>query len=88
MMMQFAAEVLFPSFDAVPDAAEALAAAGCSYEIDHNTFDPDSSYVFGFVVGTTELAEIDIGRWVSRIVGPHGGDVVEWAYGEPWKIGE
>jgi hypothetical protein len=38
------------------------------------------------VTGTTELAELEIGGWVSGIVGPLGGDVVEWGYGEPWKI--
>jgi hypothetical protein len=38
------------------------------------------------VTGTTELAELEISGWVSGIVGPLGGDVVEWGYGEPWKI--
>jgi len=83
---RFAAEVLFLDPNDVPRARKALAAVGCEYAIDPDAHDPYSAAVFGMVTGTTELAELEIGGWVSGIVGPLGGDVVEWGYGEPWKI--
>jgi hypothetical protein len=41
---------------------------------------------FGWVTGTTGLAESVIGDWVQDIIEPLGGDVVEWAYGAPRPI--
>jgi hypothetical protein len=85
-MKRFAAEVLFLDPNDVPRATAALAAAGCDYAIDYDAIDPCGPTVFGMVTGATELAEGDIGQWLTDIVDPFGGDVVEWGYGEPWKI--
>jgi hypothetical protein len=87
-MKRFAAEVLFPDPNDVPRAVEALAAVDCEYEIDWNVIDPEGPTVTGMVTGTTELDEAKIGAWLGTIVIPVGGDVVEWSYGEPWKIRE
>jgi hypothetical protein len=83
--MKFAAEVLILDPADVPRVQAALAAAGCTYVIDTDAT-ADWPTVFGMAIGTTELKQDDIGSWLSDIVWPVGGDVVEWAYGEPWKI--
>jgi hypothetical protein len=85
-MKRFAAEVLFLDPNDVPRATAALIAVDCEYEVDHDAIDPYGPTVFGMVTGTTELGEVEVGHWVGDIVGPLGGDVVEWRYGEPWKI--
>jgi hypothetical protein len=86
MRRHFAAEVLFLDPADVPRARKALAAVNCEYTIDPDAHDPYSDAVFGMVTGTSSLEQGGIGDWLARIVGPHGGDVVEWGYGEPWKI--
>jgi hypothetical protein len=86
-MKRFAAEVLFLNPDDVPRAVEALAAADCEFTYDPESIDPCGPTVFGMVTGTTELDEDAVGHWVAAIIRP-GGDVVQWAYGEPWKIGD
>lgn len=77
---QFAAEVVFLDPADLPRAIEALALFGLNYKIDHDAIDPGGPTVFGFVTGTTELAEADIGCRVMQIVEPLGGAVVEWSY--------
>jgi len=62
----------------VPRGVEALAAAGCEFEIDHDAVDECGPTVFGWVTGTTELGEDDIGDWLLALVDPLGGDVVQW----------
>jgi len=61
------AEVLFLNPDNVPPAVEALAAAGCKFEIDHGAVDPCGPTVFGWVTGTTELGENELGDCCSRL---------------------
>jgi len=82
---QFKAEILFLDPADVPRATEALAAVNCNYEVDPNAID-DYPTVFGMVIGETALALDELSDWLMRIVEPLGGDVVEWNYGEPWKI--
>jgi hypothetical protein len=85
MMRPFAAEVLIRDPANVPRVREALAAVGCIYVIDADA-NGDPPTTFGMATGTTELKQNDIGSWLLGIVWPVGGDVVEWSYGEPWKI--
>jgi hypothetical protein len=85
---RFAAEVLFLNPNDVPRATEALAAVDCEFEINHQACDPYGPTMFGTLVGTTELDEDELGNWLLDTVRPLGGDVVEWGYGEPWKIAE
>jgi hypothetical protein len=77
---RFEAEILFLDPNNVPRAVEALAAADCEFEIDHDAIDPCGPTVFGMVTGTTELGENDIGDWLLAIVDPLGGDVVQWGF--------
>jgi hypothetical protein len=77
MQHKFEAEVLFRHADVVR-AVAALAAVGCIYDINVGVVDDD--YRFGWVRGVTELNEMEIGDWLSEIVEPFGGDVVEWGY--------
>jgi hypothetical protein len=84
---RFAAEILFLNPDDVPDAIEALAAAGCEWEYEPEAIDDHSPAVFGMVTGTTELDQAAVGDWLRKIIDPLGGDVVQWRIGEPWKIG-
>jgi hypothetical protein len=84
-MPKFAAEVLFLDPADVAHATEALAAVGCDYTIDRDAIG-DYPTVFGIVTGTTELKQDAIGDWLLDILGPLGGDTVEWGYGPPWKI--
>jgi hypothetical protein len=72
---KFQAEVLFRHADAMR-AVAALAAVNCIYEINVGVVDDD--YRFGWVRGVTELSEDALGDWLTNIVGPFGGDVVEW----------
>jgi hypothetical protein len=83
---RFCAEVLLANFNRVAPAAEALAAAGCEYEIDHDAIDPDGQAVFGLVTGVSSLPEGEIGLWLAGVLRGCGADIVEWGYGEPWKI--
>ena len=85
MPKRFAAEVLIRDPADVLRVREALAAVGCAYVIDADA-NGDPPTVFGMAVGSTELKQDDIGSWLLGIVWSVGGDVVEWAYGEPWKI--
>jgi hypothetical protein len=87
-MKRFAAEVLFLNPDDVAAAAAALAAVDCEFEIDHDAIDDYGPTVFGTVSGATTLDENEIGDWLSSIISQHGGDVVEWGYGEPWRPSE
>jgi hypothetical protein len=87
-MQRFAAEVLFLDPADVPCATEALAAANCEFAIDHDAIDEYGPTVFGMLTGTTELDLHPLGDWLLDLVRPLGGDVVEWAYGQPWKIRE
>jgi hypothetical protein len=80
MSTQFEAEILFLDPADVPRAIEALAAAGCEFEVDHDAFDECGPTVFGWATGTTELDENDIGDWLLAIVDPLGGDVVQWGF--------
>jgi hypothetical protein len=72
----FEAEVLFLDPRDVPRAVEALTAVGCEFEIDHDAVDPCGPTVFGWVTGTTELGENELGDWLLAIVDPLDGDVV------------
>jgi hypothetical protein len=85
MRRRFAAEVLILDPADVPRVRKALAAAGCTYEIDTDA-NGDPPTVFGMATGNSELDEGSIGDWLQSIVWPVGGDCVEWRYGEPWKI--
>jgi hypothetical protein len=85
---RFCAEVLLANFNRVAPAAEALAAAGCEYEIDHDAIDPDGPAVFGLITGVSSLPEGEIGLWLTSVLRGCGADIVEWGYGEPWKIGD
>jgi len=85
MPKRFAAEILVRDIADLPRVRAALAAVGCSYEIDTDA-NGDPPTVFGMVTGTTELKQDAIGDWLLDIVWPVGGNVVEWSYGEPWKI--
>lgn len=87
-MRRFAAEVLFLRPDDVPRAAAALAAVDCDFDIDYDAIDDYGPTVWGMVTGVTKLDELEIGDWLHSIVDPHGGDVVAWRYGAPWKIAE
>ena len=86
MWKRFAAEILFLNPDDVPAAIDALAAVDCEYEYDPDAIDDYSNAVFGMVTGTTKLSEGEIGSWLVCIIDRFGGDVVQWSYGEPWKI--
>jgi hypothetical protein len=83
--MKFAAEILIRDPVDVPRVRKALATVGCTYVIDVDA-NGDPPTTFGMAIGTTELKQDDIGPWLSGIVWPVGGDVIEWGYGEPWKI--
>jgi hypothetical protein len=85
-MKRFAAEVLVLWPRDLPRVVEALAAVDCELEIDHSLIDEHGPTLFGFCTGNTELPEGDIGSWLTSIIWPLGGDVVEWSYGEPWEI--
>jgi len=76
---QFEAEILFLDPIDVPRATEALAALGCEYKVDPDAIDDYGlPTVWGRVTGATELDELALGDWLSGIVDPLGGDVVEW----------
>jgi hypothetical protein len=75
---EFEAEVLFFDPADVPRATEALVALGCEYKVDPDAIDEHGPTVFGWVTGATELDEHALGDWLSEIVHPLGGDVVEW----------
>ena len=79
-MHHFEVEVLFLNPDNVPRAAEALGSHDCKLTIDPLLFDQDSSAAFGKVTGATALSEAAIGDWLLAIVGPLGGDVVQWRF--------
>ena len=83
---RFAAEIIFPNPAALDDAAAALAALGLDCKRDPDAIDLESSYAWAMVSGSTELAEDAIAEWLSPLVWPFGGDIVEWGYGEPWKV--
>jgi hypothetical protein len=87
-MKHFAADVVFPNAAAAADAAVALAELNLDCAVNPDVVDIHSAYVWVMITGVTKLAELEIGDWLSKIVGPLGGDVSEWAYGEPWKIRE
>jgi hypothetical protein len=78
---KFQAEVLFLDPANVARATEVLTWFDCNFEIDRDAVDPCGPTVFGWVTGTTELEENDIGDWLLAIVDPLGGDVVEWGFG-------
>jgi hypothetical protein len=78
--VRFEAKVLFLDLADVSRATEALAMFDCEVEIDHDAIDDHGPTVFGMVTGTTELGEDDLGDWLVSIVGPFGGDVVEWGF--------
>jgi len=75
---RFEAEILFLDPNDVPHAVEAFAAINCEFKINHDAVDPCGPTVFGLLTGTTELNEDDLGDWLHKILGPLGGDVVEW----------
>jgi hypothetical protein len=77
---RFEAEILFLNPDDAPRAAEALAAVNCDFEVDHEAIDPDSSAIFGWATGSTELDESDLADWLHAIVEPLGGDLVQWGF--------
>ena len=85
MPKRFAAEVLIRDPADVPHVRAVLATVGCTYVIDTDA-NGDPPTTFGMAIGSTELKQDDIGSWLLGIVWPVGGDVVEWSYGEPWKI--
>ena len=82
---KFKAEILFLSPNDVPQAVEALAAAGCEFEINHDAIDDLGPTVFGWTTGSTELSEDDLADWLLAIVDPLGGDVIEWGYAKRWN---
>jgi len=77
---RFEAEILFLDPNDVPRGIEALAAAGCEFEIDHDAIDEHGPTIFGWVRGWTKLDENDIADWLLAIVDPLGGDVVQWGF--------
>src|SRR5262245_7211977 len=79
---RFEAEILFLDPNDVPRGVEALAAAGCEFEINHDAIDEHGPTVFGWATGTTALSESEIGDWLLAIVDPLGGDVVQWGFAE------
>jgi hypothetical protein len=81
----FKAEVCFLDPNVVPQAVEALAAAGCEFEINHDAIDDCGPTVFGWTTGSTELSEDDLADWLLAIVDPLGGDVIEWGYAKRWN---
>jgi hypothetical protein len=84
---RFAAEVIFPNPCALAAAAVALAKLELACKRDPDARDPaGTDYVWAMVSGSTELAEDAIAEWLSPLVWPFGGDIVEWGYGEPWKV--
>jgi hypothetical protein len=86
-MKRFAAEVLFPNPKDVPGAQAALAAVNCKCEVDLDAIDLDSSTVFTTISGSTTIAdERELANWLINIISPYDGDIVEWSFGEPWKI--
>jgi hypothetical protein len=84
----FAAEVLFFDKKDVPDAVKTLGEVDCDLRIDPDVKDPFGPTVFGMVTGTTKLEIHELGDWLRKVLRPVGGDLVEWAYGPPWKIGD
>jgi hypothetical protein len=87
MAKLFAAETLIRNPDDVPRVRAALKGIDCSFHVDVGAVG-DWPTVFGFIVGTSELPESNLGDWLINVVWPAGGDVIEWRYGEPWKIPE
>ena len=85
MTRPFAAEILIRDPADVPRVRAALADVGCTYVIDADA-NGDPPTTFGLAIGASTLDQGDIGDWLLDIVWPIGGDVVEWSYGEPWKI--
>ena len=80
ILHKFEAEVLLLDPANVPRLVHELTAVGCEFTIDHDAVDPCGPTVFGLVTGTTELGEDEVGDMLSDIVGPLGGDVIEWGY--------
>src|SRR5262249_336859 len=74
------AEVLFLDPADVPNATEALEMFGFRYEVDPDVIDEHGPTVFGWLTGTTELSENELGDRLLDIVAPLGGDVVTWGY--------
>jgi hypothetical protein len=86
-LKRFAAEVIFPDPATLADATVALAKLGLDCKRDPDARDPaGTDYVWAMVSGSTELAEDAIADWLAPLVRPFGGDIVEWRYGEPWKV--
>jgi hypothetical protein len=84
---RFAAEVIFPNPAALDDAAIALAKLELTCKRDPDARDPaGTDCVWAMVSGITDLAENTITDWLDPLVQPFGGDIVEWKYGEPWKV--
>jgi hypothetical protein len=83
----FAAEIVITNPDDVSRVRAALKDIDCTFHVDVRAVG-DWPTVFGFIIGTSELDENDLSNWLSDIVWPVGGDVVEWRYGEPWEISE
>jgi hypothetical protein len=88
IMKLFAAEILFLDPRRVPDAVTELEAHGCAYQEDPDAIDDYGPTEFGMVTGWTALSLDELGSWVGDIIDRFGGDVVQWNYGEPWKIGD
>jgi hypothetical protein len=75
---RFEAEILFLDPDQAPHGIAALAAAGCEFKYDPDAIDECGPTVFGMVTGVTELDEDKLHRWLTSIIDPFSGDVLEW----------
>jgi hypothetical protein len=75
---RFSARVLFRKPNGAARAIEALAAADCEFEIDHDMIDDRGPTIFGEITGNTSLDLDGLCDWLKGIIVPLSGEVAEW----------
>jgi hypothetical protein len=76
-MMKMMAEILFLDPCDVKPAIAELSELGFEVEVFDDLIDPYGPTVWIEVTGESGLDEKQFFKWISRFVGPLGGDVVE-----------